>query len=55
MSQKVNSTVKNIEGHPNDVEVDFGIKFDASVDVMIAKVGAEASMTVNLKWERERK
>ena len=28
MSQKVNSTLKDMDGHPNHVEVDFGIRFD---------------------------
>jgi hypothetical protein len=54
MSDRVSSTIENLQNQPNSVEVGFGIKFDAAVDVMIAKVGTEASMTVTLKWESEK-
>lgn len=51
MSDRVSSTIENLQIKPNNVEVAFGIKFDAELDVVIAKVGTEASMTVTLKWE----
>jgi hypothetical protein len=52
MSQKVNSTVKDMEGHPNHVEVDFGIKFDTEAGIIIAKASMEASLNVKLTWDR---
>jgi hypothetical protein len=54
MSDRVSSTIENLQNRPNSVEVGFGIKFDAAFDVMVAKVGTEASMTVMLKWEMEK-
>jgi hypothetical protein len=36
------------------VEVQFGIKFDAEVGVIVAKVTTEASMTVKMSWENNR-
>lgn len=54
MSDRVSSTIENLDNRPNSVEVGFGIKFDAAFDVMVAKVGTEASMTVMLKWEMEK-
>jgi hypothetical protein len=37
---------KNIDGRPDHVEVDFGIKFDAE-----AKASMEANLNVNLTWD----
>jgi hypothetical protein len=54
MSNRVSSTIENLETRPNSVEVGFGIKFDATVGVMVAKVETEASMTIMLKWEMEK-
>lgn len=54
MSNRVSSTIESLQLKPRNVEVAFGIKFDAELDVMIAKVGTEASMTVTLKWENEK-
>jgi hypothetical protein len=54
MSDRVSSTIDNLQLKPKNVEVAFGIKFDAELDVMIAKVGTEASMTVTLRWENEK-
>jgi hypothetical protein len=54
MSDRVSSTIESLQIKPKNVEVAFGIKFDAELDVMIAKVGTEASMTVTLKWEDEK-
>jgi hypothetical protein len=50
MSNKVNSTIKEMDGRPDSVEVEFGIKFDAELGVIIAKASIEASMLVKLAW-----
>ena len=56
VSQRVHSTVVSIEKdkQPDHVEVEFGIKFDAEFGVIVAKVTAEASMTVKMTWENSR-
>lgn len=46
MAQQVNSSIKNIDGRPDHVEVDFGIKFDAE-----AKASMEANLHVKLTWD----
>jgi hypothetical protein len=51
MANKVNSTIKNIQNRPNEVEVEFGIKFDAELGVIVAKASLEASIIVKLKWQ----
>jgi hypothetical protein len=50
MANRVNSTVGNIDKRPSNVEVEFGIKFDAEVGVIVAKAKMEAGMTVKLGW-----
>jgi hypothetical protein len=54
MSNRVSSAIDSLQIKPKNVEVEFGIKFDAELDVMVARVGTEASMTVTLKWENEK-
>ena len=51
MSNRVSSTIQSLQLKPKNVEVASRIKFDAELDVMIAKVGTEASMTITLKWK----
>ena len=50
---KVNSSVKEIKGKPNHVEVQFGVKFDTEVGVIIAKASMEASVNVKLTWDHQ--
>jgi hypothetical protein len=51
-AQKVNSAIKAIDGRPDHVEVEFGIKFDAEVGVILAKASMEASLNVTLTWDK---
>lgn len=48
---RVNSSVKDKKGKPNHVEVQFGVKFDTEVGVIIAKASMEASLNVKLIWD----
>lgn len=52
MAGRVNSAVQKIESRPNHVEIEFGIKFDAEVGVIVAKASMEASLNVTLTWDR---
>jgi hypothetical protein len=47
-AEKVNSAIKNVKGRQDHVEVEFGIKFDAEVGVILAKASMEASLNVTL-------
>ena len=55
MSTKVVETLKKIKvsERPTKVEVAFGIKMTAEGDALVAKVGAETSVTVTLTWEHK--
>jgi Trypsin-co-occurring domain 1 len=50
---RVNSSVKDIKGKPNHVEVEFGVKFDTEVGVIVAKPSMEASVNVKLTWDHQ--
>ena len=52
VARKVNSSVKDIKGKPNHVEVQFGIKFDTEVGVIIV-TSTEASVNVKLTWDHQ--
>ena len=51
MAQRVNNIVESIEKRPKNVEIEFGIKFDAEFGVIVAKATVGASMTVKMMWE----
>ena len=54
MAQRVHSTVQNIENKPKNIEVEFGIKFDAEIGAIVAKVTTEARMTIKMTWDQNR-
>ena len=47
------SRLRDIPQAPEEVTVEFGIKFGAKADVYIAKGDAEANFKVALKWKKE--
>jgi hypothetical protein len=53
MASDLMDTINRMSKKPSEVEVGFGIKFDAEAGALIAKAGTEASMNVLLKWQKE--
>ena len=53
MATRVNTTIEGIgeKNKPDNVEIEFGLKFDGELDVVIAKAGVEASIVVTLNWD----
>ncbi len=53
MAQRVNSTIQKIDKNQklDTAEIEFGVKFNGDLDVVIAKAGVEASITVTLGWD----
>jgi len=51
MACRVRDTVESLARRPSSVEVTFGIKFDWSAGVVVAKAGTEASINVKLAWD----
>ena len=54
MADKVNRTIQMIENRPDHVEMEFGIKFDAEIGAIVAKVTTEASMTIKMVWDQNK-
>ena len=50
MAERINSTIESNDDNnkPDNVEVQFGLKFDGELDIVIAKAGVEASIIVTL-------
>ncbi len=55
MATRVVDTIKSINyaDQPSKVEVEFGLKLDADSGALVARAGAEVSITVKLTWERK--
>lgn len=52
MASRVSAMIDKISERPNQVELDFGIKFNSEVGAVIASAGMECSINVKLTWER---
>ena len=55
MAERVRHTVASMEFRPSEIEVAFGIKFDAEAGAIIAKAGVEASINVVFRWDEPRR
>jgi hypothetical protein len=55
MAENVQEAVRNMKGDiiPADIEVEFGLKFDIELGVMIAKTSDEGGIKVKMRWYRE--
>ena len=52
MAARVTSTMDSLGSvRPDEVTVEFGIKFDAEAGAIIAKAGIEGSLSVGLVWK----
>ena len=52
MAQRTIAAIDTVANKPSEVEVEFGIKLDVESGALIAKTGAEASLTVKMVWKR---
>jgi Trypsin-co-occurring domain 1 len=52
MAQRVNATMDSLgEMRPDQVQVTFGIRFDAQAGAVLTKAGIEANLEVQLGWD----
>jgi hypothetical protein len=52
MANEFGNKLKELAESPNEVELTFGLKVDASASTLIAKAGTEGQFQVTLKWKR---
>jgi len=50
MAERVSSTTERLARPPSDVEVEFGLKLDASGGALVARASVEAHLVVTLRW-----
>ena len=57
MAKKAVKTIKEIpvSERPSTVQFQFGIKMNGEAGAVVAKVGAEAAITVTMTWEHKDK
>ncbi|MCK4579044.1 MAG: hypothetical protein KAU50_09660 [Candidatus Marinimicrobia bacterium] len=51
MAERISDVREAMPSRPDEVTVQFGIKFDAEVGALIAKSGVEASINLTLVWK----
>ena len=52
-AKKLNDSLKEVHG-PDEVELEFAVKFSSDAGAVIAKAGAEASAKIKLKWKKQK-
>jgi hypothetical protein len=55
MAQRASQLKDRIPDNFTQAEIEFGVKLDYEAGALLAKAGAEGSITVKLTWEREKK
>lgn len=48
------SQIRNVADAPDELEVEFNIRFSADASLIIARSGAEATFRIALRWASER-
>jgi hypothetical protein len=48
---RVTAGLEDLAVRPQEIEVTFGLKFDAEAGVVVSKAGVEASVEVTLVWK----
>lgn len=52
VSSNVFEKIKNSTHRPDEVTVDFGVKFDAAAGAFLAKAGAGTHLNIKLTWKK---
>ena len=53
MAVWVSTTIDDLAGNPDEIEVAYGITFNFEGQALIAKAGVEAALQVTITWKRE--
>lgn len=49
-SNEISESINGIDLKPDEMEVEFAVKFSADAGIIVSSVGTEASITVKMKW-----
>lgn len=53
ITSSIVSSVKDIPGGPDEMEVELGLKFNAKAGIIVTTLEGEANLKVILKWNRK--
>lgn len=51
-SSGISESIDRMDFRPDELEVEFAVKFSADAGIIISSVGTEANITVKMKWEK---
>ena len=51
----ISNSIQNLDAAPDELEVEFSVKFTADAGIIISSVGSETGITIKLKWSKLRK
>jgi hypothetical protein len=51
-SSSIANSIKSLDFAPNELEVEFGVKFAADAGIIISSISSEANITIKLKWSK---
>lgn len=54
-SNTIIEKIRNVDICPNEIEVDFSVKFSADANVIISSMSSEANFVIKMKWNNGNK
>lgn len=51
LANEFRDKLRELDDPPEEVELGFGLKLDASADILVAKTGTEAQFVIKLRWK----
>lgn len=53
-SSGISEAIDGMDFRPDELEVEFAVKFSADAGIIISSVGTEANITVKMKWKESK-
>lgn len=53
-SSGISESIDRMGFRPDELEVEFAVKFSADTGIIISSIGTEASITVKMKWDKSK-
>ena len=50
----ISESIDRMDFRPDELEVEFAVKFSADAGIIISSIGTEANITVKMKWEKSK-
>lgn len=53
-SNSISDAIKNSNPQPDELELEFAVKFAADAGIVISSIGAEANVNIKMKWKKDK-